>query len=290
MKAIAFYLIYPLLWLISKLPFAVIYFISDAIYYLVYYVVGYRKKIVRKNIALCFPHKNANEQLYIEKKFYRHLCDLFLEMIKSLSMDAETMRRRFKISNPEQITAMEKEGKSIIFMAGHHANYEWMTSFQLGPTKREGFGIYKRIKNPYFDKLIRQMRSKFFIELIDKNEIAKLMQKNTEEKNLVNYGMIADQAPRNTEKAYWGKFMGLDSPMFVGTEIFAKRFDFALAFIHVRKVKRGFYEAEFKEITMQPKAYANFQLTDLYFQFVENEIKEAPELYFWTHKRWKHLY
>lgn len=218
------------------------------------------------------------------------MCDLFLEMIKSLSMDAETMRRRFKISNPEQITAMEKEGKSIIFMAGHHANYEWMTSFQLGPTKREGFGIYKRIKNQYFDKLIRQMRSKFFIELIDKNEIAKLMQKNTEEKNLVNYGMIADQAPRNTEKAYWGKFMGLDSPMFVGTEIFAKRFDFALAFIHVRKVKRGFYEAEFKEITMQPKAYANFQLTDLYFQFVENEIKEAPELYFWTHKRWKHLY
>lgn len=259
-------------------------------YYLIYHVIGYRKKIVRKNISLCFPEKSKGEQLKIEKKFYRHLSDLFLEMMKSLSMNAETMRKRFKIINPEKITAMEEEGKSIIFMAGHHANYEWMTSFQLGPTKREGFGIYKKIKNPYFDKLIRGMRSKFFIELIDKNEIAKLMFKNSQEKKLVNYGMIADQAPRNTENSYWGKFMGLDSPMFVGTEIFAKKFDFALAFIHVRKVKRGYYEAEFKEITMQPKEFENFKLTDLYFKCIEDEIREAPELYFWTHKRWKHLY
>lgn len=262
---------------------------SNFLYPLIYYVIGYRKKTVRKNLKHSFPEKSKAERLQIEKDFYRHFCDLFLEMIKSLSMTAETMKKRFKIINPEKITEMEQHGKSIIFMAGHHANYEWMTSFQLGPTTREGFGVYKRLKNPYFDKLIRDIRGKFFIELIDKNEISKLMQKNSDENTLVNYGMIADQAPRHTKKAYWGKFMEIETPMFVGSEIFAKRFDFALAFIHVRKVKRGYYEAEFKEITMDPKAYTNFEITDLYFQCIEKEIREAPALYFWTHNRWKHL-
>lgn len=290
MKALVFYLTYPLLWFISKLPFPVIYGISNVLYYLLYYIIGYRKKVVRKNLQLCFPEKSEQERLQIEKDFYRHLSDLFLEMIKSLDMDADTMRRRFKIINPEQITKMEEHNKSIIFMAGHHANYEWMTSFQLGPTKRDGFGVYKRLKNPYFDKLIRGMRGKFFIELIDKNEISNLMQYNKKNSILANYGMIADQAPKRSQKAYRGTFMGLDTPMFVGTEIFAKRFDFALAFIHVRKVKRGYYEAEYKEITMEPKNYNNFELTDMYFQCIEKEIREHPALYFWTHKRWKHLY
>ena len=260
------------------------------LYYLIYYVIGYRKKIVRKNLLLAFPEKSQTERLRIEKDFYKHFCDLFLEIAKSLSMSAETMKKRFKIINPEKIIELEQQHKSIIFMAAHHANYEWMTSFQLGPTTRKGFGVYKKIRNPYFDKLIRSTREKFLIELIDKNEISKLMQKNKVEDALVNYGMIADQAPKRSSNAYEGKFMGLDTNMFIGAEIFAKRFDFALAFIHVRKVKRGYYEAEIKEITTEPNSYPNFEITDRYFQFVENEIKEDPALYFWTHKRWKHLY
>lgn len=287
MKALVFYLTFPLLWLISKIPFKVLYAFSDIVYLLVYYIIGYRKKVVKKNLRLCFPSKSELERLQIEKDFYKHFCDLFLEMIKSLSMDAETMRRRFKIINPEKITEMEQHNKSILFMAGHHANYEWMTSFQLGPTKREGFGIYKRLKNPYFDQLIRDIRGKFFIELIDKNEISELMRKNQQEGKIVNYGMIADQAPKDSTKAYQGTFMGVKTPMFVGSEVFAKKFDFVVAFIHVRKVKRGFYEAEYKEITSQATNYNNFEITDLYFKNIEKEIKEAPALYFWTHDRWK---
>jgi KDO2-lipid IV(A) lauroyltransferase len=244
--------------------------------------------VVRKNLKLCFPSKTQKELRQIEKDFYIHFCDLYLEMIKSLSMNAETMKRRFKYTNPEKIAEIEKHNKSIVYMAAHYANFEWMTSFQLCPTKRKGFGVYKRIRNPYFDKLIKGIRSKFFIELIDKNEISKLMREHHQKGELVNYGMIADQAPRHTNKAYWGKFMGLETPMFVGTEIFAKKHDLALAFIHIKKVKRGFYEAELKEITTEPKSFGNFEITDSYFQMVEKEIEENPALYFWTHKRWKH--
>ena len=289
MKALVFYLTYPVLWFISILPFPVIYALSNMLFYIVYHLIGYRKNVVRKNLNLCFPHKNKTELLKIEKKFYRHFCDLYLEMIKSLSMNAETMKNRFKFTNPEIIADIEKHQKSIVYLAGHHANFEWMTSFQLCPTQREGFGIYKRIRNPYFDQLAKDIRGKFFIELIDKNEIANLMKQHSKNNQLVNYGMIADQAPRHTKNAYWGKFMGLDSPMFVGTEIFAKKHDLALAFIHVKKVKRGYYEAEIKQITSEPKSFKNFEITDRYFQLVEEEIKETPELYFWTHKRWKHL-
>lgn len=245
--------------------------------------------MVRKNLKLCFPSKTDRQRLQLEKDFYKHFCDLYLEMIKSLSMNAATMKKRFKYINPELITEVEKKGKSVIYLAGHFANFEWMTSFQLNPTKHKGFGVYKRVRNPYFDKLVKDIRGKFFVELIDKNDIAGLMQKHYKTKEKANYGIIADQAPRHTKKAYWGRFMNLDSPMFVGAEVFAKKHDLALVFIHVRKIKRGYYEAELKEITTEPKSFKNFEITDQYFRLLEEEIRENPPLYFWTHKRWKHL-
>src|SRR5690606_7670727 len=198
--------------------------------------------IVRKNLQLAFPEMSENERREIEKKSYRHLCDMFLEMIKTMTISKEEMNRRFTFSNLEVYLDLEKKGKHIAMMCAHYASYEWVISMNRKITFR-GYAIYKQIANKYFDKLVRDIRSKFQAQLITTKETRSVIQHNKENGILGVYGFASDQSPRLSKALHWTSFMNVHSPIHTGAETLAKKYDLNMIFLRVRKVKRGFYEA-----------------------------------------------
>lgn len=287
MQFLVFILVYPILWLISKLPFRVFYLVSDCVYALVYYVIGYRKKIVRHNIAIALPHLSKKERLEIEKKFYHHLCDMFLEMIKTMAISQKEMEKRFVFTNLELYQELEKKGKSIALICAHYASYEWAISMNYHITF-EGFGIYKKLSNKYFDKLVKDIRSKFKATLINTRETIPTIEKNARTNHLGVYGFASDQSPQVGKASHWTEFMGIKVPIHTGAEMLAKRFDMNVIFLKNKKVKRGYYEATFELMFDNPKEVPDYQISDEFLRRVEKQIHEAPEFYLWTHKRWKH--
>lgn len=287
MQFLVFIIAFPLLWLISILPFRLFYFLSDILYVIVYYIVGYRKKTVRENLAMALPHLSDAERKIIEKKSYQHLCDMFLEMVKTLTISSEEMNKRFVITNIELIKEYEKKEKSIMLLASHYASWEWLITLNQ-KISYQGIGVYKKIANKYFDKLVRDIRSKYNTQLIVTSKTIPLISQNQKEKNLSVYGLVSDQSPKMNRIFHWDTFMGIEVPVHTGPEMLSKKYDLNVIFAKVKKVKRGYYEATLIPITDDAKSFPNFEITHRYIQEVEKQIHEAPEYYFWTHKRWKH--
>ncbi len=288
MQLIAFILIYPILWLISILPFRLLYLFSDFCFFIVYRLIGYRKKVVRENLALVFPEKTATERLKIEKKFYSHLCDMFLEMIKSLSISDASLRKRFVFPNIELINEYEKKGQSIILISGHYANWEWMNVMKEYVSFK-GYGIYKKLSNKYFDKLVRDIREKRDSKLITTKETFKTIKKDQDNGVLGIYYMVSDQSPKPLAHYYWTDFMNITVPCFDGPEILARKADMPFIYFRIEKVKRGHYQGIFEDLT--PKGisnYAKHEPTEFFYRALEKQIREVPEYYYWVHKRWKH--
>lgn len=287
MQLVVFILVYPLIWFISILPFRILYVFSDMVYVLVYHVIGYRKKVVRKNIAMTLPHLSEKERLNIEKKSYHHLCDMFLEMMKTMTISEKEMNKRFVFTNLELYTALEKKQKSIAVMIAHYATYEWVISMNR-KIEFEGFAIYKKVNNKYFDKLVRNIRSKFKATLITTSQTIPVIKENESMGHRGVYGFASDQSPQESKAFHWQKFMGIETPVYTGAEMLVKRFDMNVIFLRVKKVKRGYYEATFELMFDNPKAIPDYQISDEFLRRVEKQIYEAPEYYLWTHKRWKH--
>jgi Kdo2-lipid IVA lauroyltransferase/acyltransferase len=269
------------------LPFPILYLISDFVYLIIYYVIGYRKITVRENLALALPHLSIEERLVIEKKSFRHLCDMFLEMAKTMTISKEEMNKRFVFTNLEVYKRLEDQEKSIAMMLAHYASYEWVISMNAYVTF-DAFAIYKKINNPYFDQLVRDIRSKFKANLITNKETIPVIIKNKMNNKLSIYGFASDQSPKITSAYHWQNFMGINVPVHTGAEMLAKRYDMNVIFLKVKKVKRGYYEASFEILAENAAAIPNYKITDKFLKLVEQQIYEAPEYYLWTHKRWKH--
>ena len=287
MQFLVYILVYPFLWLISILPFRLLYLFSDGLYVLLYHIIGYRKKVVNNNLSLVFPEKVDTEISKIRKKFYKHLCDMFLEMAKTMTISRKQLKKRFIVKNPEELKRLESLDKSILLMYGHYASWEWSVELE-NYVNYKGLGVYKRLANRYFDKLVRDIRSKFGTTLISTKDIISLINENEEKGHRTITAFLSDQSPRLTKDVYWGEFMGIEVPCFTGAERLAKKLDLTIAYLKVTKVKRGFYEAEIMTLAENPKEYKDYQLTDTFLREVEKQIYKAPEYYFWTHKRWKH--
>ena len=287
MSFIAFILIYPILFLISILPFRLLYIFSDFVYVLIYYIIGYRKNVVRANIAMALPHLSEKERLIIEKKSYKHLCDMFLEMIKTMTISIKEIERRFVINNLDEFLEIEKKNKSVALMCAHYASYEWVVSMN-GRVSFQGFAIYKKINNPYFDKLVKKIRSRFKAYLITTKETRGVIEQNESKGNHAIYGFASDQSPQVKPQTYWSKFMGIEVPVYVGAEVLSKKYNMNVVFLKVKKVKRGFYEADIELISDDVNTVPDYQITETFLRKVEKQIHEAPEFYLWTHKRWKH--
>ncbi|WP_396197497.1 lysophospholipid acyltransferase family protein [Flavobacterium sp.] len=287
MQLLLYILFYPIIWLISILPFPVFYLVSDGVCFLTYRVIGYRKKTVRENLALALPHLSETERRNIEKKFYSHLCDMFLEMIKTLSISQKEIEKRFTFSNLDVYLELEKKNKSVAVLCAHYASYEWVISMNYY-IHHKGYGIYKKIANPYFDKLVKKIRSKFKAELITTKETIATIANNYTNGELSLYGFASDQSPKKNAAYHWAPFMGHEVPVHTGAEMLAKRFDMNVIFLRTKKIKRGYYEASFEVLSDDVKSVPNYEITDRFLQLVEQQILEAPEYYLWTHKRWKY--
>lgn len=288
MQFLIFVIFYPLIWLISSLPFKALYFVSDIFYVLVYQIIGYRKDTVRQNLLLAFPNKSANERLQIEKKFYHHLCDIFLEMTKTLTISQKKMDERYIFTNVDLLKDVESRQKSIVLMMAHYGSYEWAMSMNKYFTDFTGYAIYKKIANQHFDKLVKNIRARFKAVLISTKETIPTIQANEEKGILGVYGFASDQSPKSPRAHHWGTFMGLHTPVHTGAEMLAKQFDMNVIFLKTRKVKRGFYEGTFEILSLDAQNVSNYEITDDFLRRVELQINTAPEFYLWTHKRWKH--
>ncbi len=269
------------------LPFPILYLFSDFIYIIVYHLIGYRKKVVRENIAIALPNLSKQERLIIEKKSYHHLCDMFLEMIKTMTISENEINKRFIFTNLDVYKKLEAKQKSIALMVSHYASYEWVISLNH-KVNFIGYAIYKKINNPYFDKLVRSIRSRFKAILITNKETIPLIIENNRNKILSTYGFASDQSPKITSTYHWQKFMGIEVPVHTGAEMLAKKYDMSVVFLKVEKIKRGYYKASFELLSENCKEVPNYEITDKFIKMVEQQIYEAPEYYLWTHRRWKH--
>ncbi|RKE94852.1 lysophospholipid acyltransferase family protein [Ichthyenterobacterium magnum] len=287
MQFLVYILVYPFIWMISILPFRLLYAFSDLIYLFVYRIFGYRKKTVLENLRLVFPEKSEEEIHLITKKFYHHLCDMIVEAIKSLTITEKQMKTRFTFSNVELLQNLEKNKKSVALMCAHYGSWEWIFILQsyIGT---KGYAVYKKIENKYFDRLVKRIRAKYNSYLITTKETVPVLLRSKVEGNVTLCGFVSDQTAKPHTALHWGKFMNIQVPMHTGAETLAKRLDMAVVFFRVKRLKRGYYETTFETITERPKDYKNYEITDLYFKLVEKQIKEAPQYYLWTHKRWKH--
>lgn len=287
MHFLAYIIFYPILWLISILPFRLLYALSDVLFVFGYYVIGYRKKTVIYNLKLIFPEKSEKEITQIAKKFYSHLCDMILESIKSLTISEEAIRKRFTFTNVEELNRFAHKGKSTVIMCGHYANFEWSLVLSRY-VDFKSYAIYKRLKNKYFDKLIKRIRARYNTKLITTKETIPALIEAKKKGEVTMNGFAADQSPKIHKAYHWNNFMGIKVPIHTGAEMLAKKLDMAVVFMDVQKIKRGFYRTTFTTLTENARDYKDYEITDVFLKLVEKQIYDAPEYYLWTHKRWKH--
>ncbi|MBR9757863.1 MAG: lysophospholipid acyltransferase family protein [Algicola sp.] len=287
MQFLAYIIIYPFLWMISILPFKVLYFISDILYIFLFKIFGYRKKTVKENLKLVFPNKSHAEIQAITSAFYHHLCDMILEAIKSMTISEAEMNNRFKFTNIDVINTLGEKHKSIVLMCAHYASWEWIFIMQKH-VKHKGYGIYKRLANKYFDRLVKRIRARYNTYLITTKETIPTLIKSKKDGELSISGFASDQSPKAHKAFHWTEFMGIKVPVYTGAEMLAKKLDMAVVFFNVEKVKRGHYQATFKTITETPKDYPDYTITEAFLKLVEKQIYDDPRYYLWTHKRWKH--
>lgn len=287
MNLLIYILTFPFIWCLSILPFRVLYIISDFIYFVLFYIIGYRKKVVLNNLQLAFPEKPLNELLEIRKKFYQHFIDVFIEMIKTFTVSKEEIYKRYQFTNIEFLDELYKDGKSIILVGPHYANWEWIMSLDSF-TEYKGYAAFTIINNKYFNNKILKSRAQFGTKLLPTTAVLSEMKINAENNIQGAYGLLSDQSPQIKKTFYWSHFFGIKVPVHTGAEMLAKRYNMNMVYIDTVKVKRGYYKTTFSLISNNSKNLSKYQLTDQFLQKVEDRVRVQPEYYLWTHKRFKH--
>ncbi len=287
MQLILFILIYPIIWVLSRLPMRILYLKSDISFFIIYYIIGYRKKIVLNNLKLVFKDKAEKELLIIRKKFFKHLMDLMMESIKAFSISEKEILKRYTYKNPELVNKYAKEGKSIALVGAHQANWEWSTSLPK-VLDINVYGAYTKLNNAYFEKCVRDSREKFGVFGYKTSEMVRAMQQRVSNKEQGAYILLSDQSPQFHKAYYWRNFFNTKVPVHTGAEMLAKKFDLVVINYVTKKIKRGYYETEFQLITAEPKEVEDYKITDAYTKLTEKNISNQPEFYLWSHNRFKH--
>ncbi len=288
MKRILYYLVYSILWLITLLPLRVLYLFSDFIYLILYYLVGYRKRTVYQNLKNSLPDRSPKEITQIARKFYRQLCDYFIEFVYRIHMDENENARRLHYINPELLQDYYNRGKSIVLLLSHYGNWEWPTRISK-LSSHDILAIYKPLQNKYFDRLFLQLRGQFgAIGIPMESTLRTLVTYQRNKKPAVLY-TISDQRPQWTSSQHWTTFLNQDTPVITGPEKISRRFNFPVVFLDIQKIKRGYYSAELKIICENPGEVPEFHISRKYQALVEQNILQRPELWLWSHKRWKYF-
>ena len=282
-----YYLIFRLFTgLFFLLPFWVLFIISNLFYYLAFYVIGYRKKVVMSNLKKAFPEKSEAEVYNIAKKFYKYLADIMVESLKGFTMSRKDIIKRHKILNPEILESYFEKNISIIGVSGHYGNWEWGSMSGGLQVKHHNIAFYKTLSNPYIDRFLKRSRQKCSTQLVSITETFDAFLTNKDK--ACAFLMIADQSPSNADRAIWINFLGIETAFLHGPEKYARMNNLPVLYIDIRPVRRGYYELELIPITEAPNELKEGELTRLYGNMLEQRIRERPQYWIWSHRRWKH--
>jgi KDO2-lipid IV(A) lauroyltransferase len=287
MGVAGYYLFYGINWIVTLLPLPVLYFFSDFIYLLLYYFPSYRRKVVATNLKNSFPEKSEEELKCIEKKFYKHLADLFIETLKLSHTSKSQLMKRFTVCNLGVISKLLEEKRDIIAVLGHYNNWEWLAALPLY-TKYKAVSIYKPLQNKYFNMFINKLRSQNGMVLTPMSNIIREI--INDRKNNINTisAFISDQTPIKSEIRYWTTFLNQDTPVYMGTEKVASKYDMAIVFFHIQKIKRGYYTLNIELLFDHTAGLPDHLITETHVRRLEEIITEKPEYWIWSHRRWKH--
>lgn len=282
-----YYVLLILSYAVSLLPLWVLYRISDILYLLIYHVAGYRKKVVLDNLRQAFPDKSPAEIKQLARKYYRNLTDMMVETIKLLTMSKRQLQRRF-ICDLTVLHELYAQGKSCQLHLGHNFNWEWANLFCMQGVNYPFLVVYMPITSKPADRLFRHFREKAGSVLLPANDIANSMAPWLDKQYLI--ALVADQNPGIARRCYWFRFLNRMTPFYKGPEMTARRHNIPVVFVDIRKVKRGYYKAELKLMFEEPLKEPEGRITEAFVQYLETNIREQPEVWVWSHKRWKHEY
>lgn len=275
--------------ILSRVPLDILYHLSDLLFPVIYWVVRYRRGVVRRNLLRSFPGKSLGEIKLIERKFYRYFCDIMMETVRQLSISEREMRSRMVFSNEELMMEQLRKGKSVMLMTGHYCNWEWGLSVSYyTPDGFKVYPVYQRLNNPGFEELMLEIRGHLGGDCIEKDELVRTMFRLRNENKQGIYGMISDQSPLKKFIRYRMEFLHQDTPVFLGTEQLARKYDYPVFYLDIRRVRRGYYECEVVPVSLEPASTAEYEITNRFMSMLEQSIHRQPEFWLWSHNRWKH--
>lgn len=289
MNRILYHIVHSLWYVASLLPLRIHYVFSDwVLYVFIYKIAKYRVKVVRKNLTESFPEKDTSELRQIESRFYHCLCDYFVETIKMMTISPEEMQRRMVFTGIDVVNQCLAEGQSCALYLGHLFNWEWITSVctWMSPEAKRG-QLYHALENPIFDKILLEIRQRWGGECILIADVLRKIIEYHREGKPSALGYIADQVPHWNNIHHWCQFLSHDTPVMTGTERIATKNHQALFYMDVQLIKRGHYQVDLKLMTREPQQLKPFEATDIYFRMLEENIRRQPELWLWSHNRWK---
>ena len=285
MGAVSYYLALPFIYLISYLPFRVLYILSDVMFLLIYRVFGYRKTVVTANLKRSFPDKSIEEIRDIRRNFYRYFCDLSLETLKTLTISPSVLNRHFTCGDMSAFERYYKSKQSVIIVMGHLGNWELCGAYFSQLPLHPLYVIYHPLNNKHFDRLFYRMRTRLGVRLYPMKGAFRGMVKDR--RKLTATAFIADQTP-SPSNAHWMTFLNQDTPVFKGTETIARKLDYPVIYLSVIRERRGFYKINSELLTGHPGELSENELTELHTRRLEKDIIAYPETWLWSHRRWKH--
>ena len=285
MWGLSYFVSLPAIYLVSILPFPILYKFSDGLYILIYHVLGYRKNVVAENIRRSFPDKTVEERNQIMVDFYQHFCDVTLESIKNITISERALREHIHFSGLKVFEDWYQKKQSLIVVMGHLGCWEWAGSrFGIEPTVHQLYNIYHPLKHPYFEKLVYRMRTRTGNGLYAMNEVLRGIVKNKHRITATTF--IADQTPSYTQ-TYWTTFLNQETPFFLGAERIAKSTGYPVVYVGLQKRQRGVYDIHAETLVEDPQSMPENTITEKYIRRLEQDILAQPHIWLWTHRRWK---
>ena len=278
--------IFPIIYIFASLPFFMTQCLGNVVYFILYKLVKYRVKVVKENLKNAFPEKSDAERLEIEIKYYKHLSDLFFETIKGLTMTKNQLKRRMTNIDQHIYDDFYFKGQSFIVVMSHCGNWEWVCDMSQVDCKQQVQCVYKTLSSKGFDWLMYKIRSRFGAIPMSMEQTLRVMTNNKNVPTVTAF--IGDQNPSSGKTAHWSYILNQDTPFMNGPEKISKMFNYPIVYLSSRKIKRGYYEARSEMIIENPKNFKDGEITEIIAKRTEKEILDQPEIWLWSHRRWKH--
>ncbi len=264
------------------------YLLSDILYLIAYYVVGYRRRVTRENLASCFPDKSEKERRAIERRYYRYMCDLILEALYNLYATPPAIKRRYRITNRQLVDRYYEQGRTVVLMSAHYGNWEYMVSSLNMQLLHQGIGVGKPLSNKVLEPWVFRRRTRYGTEVVYSDSVRDVVSFYDRYHVPCALMMLSDQSPSNPTKSYWTTFLGRDTAFLYGAEYFARKYNYPVLYYTVKRVRRGYYEVTFSTLCENPAEVSQYSIVESYARRLEQDILAAPQYWLWSHRRWKH--